>query len=366
MGMHHRVIIHSILTLLLSACQPIVIHVGQASKRAEYEPTIPYRSSADDQSYSTWNSIQDYLDHLNAIKQMGKDALLKRYHQDGRQRIRGMFRHFRQKLEADSNRLPSDTASSFAELQVGSCMPFPTQDIFNLSDYGDLRGLLETVFLSKIKPTSAPALDPETPADVDAVSKLGFFELGISMDGASAFEINGAKEKQSSDLRWKVIHEQIEPESWIADDDQGVRFSFQKTHEAPAQDSFTLLARVGPQVYEEGDLGSMATLAIDYQRIVAAAGQSLQTMILRAGQRDQDAVWQQLSLSRRISVSQNIAEGRILHLVEQEHFGEWNESARSFRLDMDQQSLCADLMDEGGAGWLTHPANVAVVRRKAP
>jgi len=329
------------LTLLSFACHPIVVRVGQASQREEDESSFSTSSQGDLQTYASWNSIEDFLKHLDHIKKLGTDALLKRYHEDGRLQIRNLFRRFRDSVEAEAKQGSLETVPYLAELELGRCIPIAKFDIFDLGVYGDLRGLLETVFLSKLSPKSTVPGEASSTPDIDELARLGFFELGIAMSGQSFYETDGENEIQGSDLRWKVIHEQSEVEDWAGQDAKAVEFRFLKTQQSLNDIHFTMEAHVGPDLYESKDLVSLPTLSIDYQFSSVGNGLGFQDLFIQTGLRDQEGVWQDLRLSRKISVSQNIRQGRVLHIVAREHWGQPQETLRNFRLDIDQQNLCS-------------------------
>ncbi|WP_141732700.1 hypothetical protein [Oligoflexus tunisiensis] len=336
-----RVSILCVMTLLLSACQPIVVRVGKRTQGTGAEPNHPIEAATiTTEQLQTWNTVEDFLQHLDDIKTLGRDALLKRYHEDGRQQIRAVFRRFRDAVAAAAQRDGTPTSPYLSDLKAGTCVPISTQDIFGLEAFGDLRVLLETVFLSRIQPTEALP-EPEIPGDMDAITKLGFFELGIEMDGQSFYEEADLKERQGSDLRWKVIHEQSEPEDWFHLDQRGVQFHFLRTRDNPGDTRFSLDARVGEQVYEEDVNTTLPGLLLDYQKILESTGTSLQTLQMQTGWRDPDGRWRKLQISRQLIISQDIAQGHILHMTATEHWQKPEAIQKKFRLDLEAKRLCS-------------------------
>jgi hypothetical protein len=339
--MRGRMSILCVVTLLLSACQPIVIRVGKRSQGTGAEPSLPTESSSiTTDELATWNTVEDFLQHLDDIKKLGRDALLKRYHEDGRPQIRAVFRRFRDAVDAAAQKDGTSVLPYLSELEAGVCVPLSTQDIFGLEPYGDLRALLETIFLSRIQPTDVLP-EPELPGGMDAITKLGFFELGIEMDGQSFYEEAGLMERQGSDLRWKVIHEQSEPEEWFERDQRGVQFYFLRTRDRPGHSRFSLDARVGERVYEDDDDGILPALLLDYQKTLESAGTSVQTLQLQTGWRDPNGRWRQLQISRQLVISQDIAQGHILHMTATEHWQKAEAVQKKFRLDLEAKRLCS-------------------------
>jgi hypothetical protein len=330
-------------TLLLSACHPIVVRVGKRTQDMEAEPLHPSAAPADINQMKTWNTVEDFLQHLDEIKQLGRDALLKRYHEDGRQQIRLVFRRFRDAVQEKAGRNAAAPLPYMSELEAGTCVPISTQDIFGLEAYGDLRTLLETAFLSRIQP-SETLPDPGVPGGMDAITKLGFFELGIAMDGESFYEEAPPVERQGTDLRWKVIHEKNEPEAWTNQDERGVQFRFLRTHQT-GRTHFTLDAQVGALVFEQEARGSLPGLWLDFEKVIPSQGASSQTMLLQTGWRHSNGTWESLQLSRRIEITQDIAQGRILHVLASEHWQKPEAIHKRFRLDLEERRLCSELGD---------------------
>ncbi len=340
-GMRRRVSIPICVALLLNACHPITVRVGKRTQGMEAEPSLPQTSSANIEQMKNWNTVEDFLLHLDEIKQLGRDALLKRYHEDGRQQIRGVFRRFRDAVEAQAGRDGLAPLPYVGDLEAGTCVPISSHDILGLEAYGDLRTLLETAFLSRIQPSESLP-EPGVPGGMDAITKLGFFELGIAMDGQSFYEELPIMERQGTDLRWKVIHEQNEPEDWVQRDERGVQFRFLRTKDKEYT-QFTLEAKVGSMVYEQEVSGSLPGLWIDFEKKVESFGSSSQTMLMQTGWRQPDGRWQTLQLSRRIEIKQDIALGHILHLLASEHWQKPEAIHKRFRLDLDARQVCSEL-----------------------
>jgi hypothetical protein len=330
-----------VVTLLLNACQPIIVRVGKRGSGLEAEPLLPAPATVDVETIKNWNSVEDFLLHLDEIKNLGREALIKRYHEDGRQQIRLVFRRFRDAVEGQAEREGLAPLPYLSALAAGSCVPISTQDIFGLEAFGDLKALLETTFLSRIQPSESLP-DPSVPGSMDAITKLGFFELGIAMDGQSFYEAGAEQEKQGTDLRWKVIHEQNEPEEWVGRDARAVQFRFLKTQDAERM-HFSLDALVGAQVYEQNVQGPLPGLWIDFEKIVSAVGASSQTMLMQSGWREPDGRWQKLQLSRRFVITQDIAQGHILHVTASEHWNKADAIQKKFRIDLNARSLCSEL-----------------------
>ncbi|HYX33437.1 MAG TPA: hypothetical protein VE954_10010 [Oligoflexus sp.] len=339
--MSRRKSIPILATLLLNACHPIVVRVGERTQSTGDGPQLPYTSEIDTSAMTSWNSVEDFLQQLDTIKKLGRDALIKRYHEDGRQTIRQAFRQFRDAVEDQASRDVAQDVPYLGELEAGACVPISARDIFDLEVYGDLRAILETVFLSRIQP-AASVPNPTIPGAVDEITKLGFFELGIAMDGASYYRTIPNQEILGSDLQWKVIHEQNEPESWIESDQRLVAFHFYRRHEQPDHTTFRLEARVGPELVDGGG-GSLPTLVMDYHKTIEAEGQSYQEIVIQSGWRETSGLWQKLQLSRRIVVSQDINQGRILYIAATEQWKKPGAILKKFRIDMDARSLCSDL-----------------------
>jgi hypothetical protein len=304
---------------------------------------LPSAASIDLEEIKNWNSIEDFLQHLDDIKKLGRDALLKRYHQDGRQYLRQVFRRFREAVIGQASREGSTPLPYLSELEAGACVPLETQDIFGLDTYGDLKSLLETTFLSRIQPGDALP-EPGVSGGMDAITKLGFFELGIAMDGDAFYEETPLQTRQGADLRWKVIHEQGEPEEWAEPDARGVQFRFLRSEEGLGT-HFTLSASAGVQVYEEEAADPLPGLWIDFEKTLTPEGASTQTMLMQTGWQTAEGGWQQLQLSRRLVIAQDLEKGHILHVTVSENWHKLDAILKKFRLDLEARRLCSELGD---------------------
>jgi hypothetical protein len=309
----------------------------------EAETQLPSAASIDLEQVKSWNTIEDFVQHLDDIKKLGRDALLKRYHQDGRKDLRQVFRRFREAVMKQAEREGSTPLPYLSELEAGACVPLKTQDIFGLDAYGDLKALLETTFLSRIQPTETLPT-PGVPGGMDAITKLGFFELGIAMDGDAFYEETALQTRQGADLRWKVIHEQGEPEEWLDQDARGVQFRFLRTEEGPAT-HFTLSARAGVHVYEEEAKAPLPGLWMKFEKTQTPEGASTQTVLLQTGWQTAEGAWQQLQLSRRLVIAQDLAQGHILHVTVSENWQKPEVFLKKFRLDLEARRLCSEFGD---------------------
>ncbi|HET9235605.1 MAG TPA: hypothetical protein VFO10_00050 [Oligoflexus sp.] len=330
-------------TLLLNACHPIVVRVGQRTQGMEAETQLPSAASIDMEQIKSWNTIEDFLQHLDDIKKLGRDALLKRYHQDGRQDLRQVFRRFREAVSDEAAREGARPLPYLSELEAGACVPLKTQDIFGLDAYGDLKALLETTFLSRIQP-SATLPEPGVPGGMDTITKLGFFELGIAMDGDAFYEETPLETRQGADIRWKVIHEQGEPEEWSDQDARGVQFRFLR-REVGLGTNFTLSARVGLDVYEKKAADALPALWIDFEKTLTDEGASTQIILMQTGWQTAEGRWQELRLSRRLVIAQDLAQGHILHVTVSENWQKPDVFSKKFRMDLEARRLCSELGD---------------------
>ncbi|MCX6131173.1 MAG: hypothetical protein NTX25_19210 [Proteobacteria bacterium] len=345
--MYQRLLKLIIISSHLLACAPITVTVGKSTSNLSEERSLNTSQESSELKPQSWNSIEDLLSHLDSIKAIGTEALLKHYHKDGRREIRQVFRRFREAIVLQAGRSNDLENQSWQKLKAGNCMPIQTQDLFGLGIYGDLRPLLETVFLAKIKPENISTGNSQNLPEVDDVTKLGFFELGISMDGSSKITSTLNSELMESNMQWLVTHEQNEPTSWQDTDRFGVQFHFAKTRSTDTQSHFIMEARRG----ELSDLISpniaLPALAVTYDSYMDKEGQSHQRLLLQTGYSKNLGSWTELAISRKFDILQDIARGHILHIVETEGYTKSKESMRSFRIDFKQQELCGEILDEG-------------------
>lgn len=339
--MRRCVSIPIVAALLLSACRPIPVRVGKRIQDMEVESSLPQSASIDTKEINQWNTVEDFLSHLEAIKDLGREALLKRYHKDGRQQIRMAFRRFRDAVEVQASRESQETLPYITELELDVCVPIHSHDILGLDAYGELGTVLETSFLSRLQPSqSLPK--PGVPSGIDAITKLGFFELGLVFEGQSFYTKESIQYKQGSNLRWKVIHEQNDPLEWKPYDSHEVVFEFLRVESQDASE-FTLEAKVEDLENGKVSEGSLPTLRIEYRKNISKEGSSTQVMFMQTGWRHPTGHWQTLQLSRRIEISQDLAMGRILHVLASEQWQKPEAIHKKFRLDLDTKQLCSEL-----------------------
>ncbi len=319
-------------------CSKLEVNVGKKSKSDQTSASASQDSS---KMYLTWNSMEDNLGYLDQLKSEGADALIKLYHNDGRNRVRTGFRHFRDAVvrEATYN---DGQSSLFPKISQGSCAHLEKQDLLALEGYGDIRELLGTAFLARLKVEDAPSFHAGLPEKLDEVTRLAFFEFGIGLDGVSSYQIGQNSISTRSEVNWKVIHEQSDLSSLEAGDMVGVRFSFARSQRIDGKQSFELSALAGPQVYEKKESGPLPAMALSYTSL----GQQ-QSLILVKGLRLHDGSWHSVSVSRRITLVQRLANGDILDLTEINRYGLGNETTQSYTIKIGASQICVD-GDHGG------------------
>ncbi len=330
----------------LLACSRIEVNIK--SKKPSEEAIAPRHSLAELPFQDTKNLLDGYLNHLDELKKYGVSALLKLYHEDGRNRTRSGFRHFRDAVTAES--LREESTSPWAKLQPGDCMDMPKTDIFELGAYGDLRSIIDLAFLQRLKVTDAAAFNPELPGQLSAITKLAFFEFGINIDGQSIFEETADVTTMGTDVEWKVIHEKGEPDAWQAADELGVKFNFTRKESPQGGRFFALNASVGSnsdphegvpvdQSQMIAELRSRPAMSLAYQGRIDGS----QHLFLKKGLRFLNDTWDDIKVSRRISLLQNLESGQIITVIETRQFNLPGENSRSFEIDLVKDKICAIL-----------------------
>lgn len=203
-----------------------------------------------------------------------------------------------------------------------------------MEEYGDIRPLLETAVLSKIKASDASQLNPTLPGSIDTVTKLVFFELGVKLDGVSSFEKTDAHELMKADIAMQVVHEQGESMDLQDADARSFRFSF--VHEGTGESQrLELDAVVAKGIYEKAPEGSQ-----DFLRMSYARQKTWQVLELKNGSRVEGQP-ENLVYSRRIALYPESPNGKQFKLVDTTRYQMSGAASRSFRVDIDKREVCA-------------------------
>lgn len=334
--MNRRAAFVVLVSLELLACKRLEVTLGKKSSGSDSKPS----ASQDVQGFklTTWNSMEDNLAYLDELKAEGAEALFKIYQEDGRDRLRTGFRRFRDAIVREALHNDGNHAL-FPRLEKEACATLEQQDLLALDSYGDLREVLGMSFLSRLQVGDAQLFHERLPGQLDEVTKLAFFEFGIGLDGISSYQIKNDMIISRSDVLWKVIHEQSEPESLKAGDDVGVRFSFARSQGHDGRQGFELSALAGPEVYERKASSALPAMALSYASQKKKDG-SYQSLTLKKGIRKPDGSWQSTSVSRRITLVQRLVKGDILELTEFNGYGLPHETKQTYLIKLGAKEIC--------------------------
>jgi hypothetical protein len=316
------------------ACKSLTVELGKKQNASETKDV----NQSEDQSarlYMSWNSMEDNLARLEELKKEGARAFLERYQNEGRVLLRSLFRQFRDSVVRNAQTEHNYGLSLLGSLQPGECKVLKNpQDLFAMEDYGDIRPLLETAVLSKIKASDATQLNPTLPGSIDTVTKLVFFELGVKLDGVSGFEKTDLAEIMKADIAMQVVHEQGESMDLQEADGKSFRFSF--VHEGAGENQrLELEAIVGKGIYENAPEGSQ-----DFLRMSYAKQKTWQALELKNGSRVEGQA-ENLVYSRRIALYPESPQGKQFKLVDTTRYQMAGAQSRSFRVDLDKREVCA-------------------------
>jgi len=328
------------LLLGFGACKSLTVELGKKQNTSETKEL----GNSEDQSarlYLSWNSMEDNLERLEELKKEGARAFLERYQNEGRVLLRSLFRQFRDSVVRNAQTEHNYGLSMLGSLVPGQCKVLKNpQDLFAMEDYGDIRPLLQTAVLSKLRASDAPQLNPSLPASIDTVTKLVFFELGVKLDGVSSFEKTNIAEIMKADIAMQVVHEQGEPMEMQDADGRSFRFSFVHDASADGNQRLDLEALVAKGIYEKAPEGSQDFLRMSYSK-----QKTWQVLEVKNGRRVQGEP-ESLVYSRRIALYPASPGGKQWKLVDTTRYQMAGAQSRSFSIDYDKREVCA--LAQGG------------------
>ncbi len=331
-----NLVIHSPLFLPWIGCRSLNVHVGQSAPSSEV-------SEADSETlspthlYQSWNSMEDNVERLEELKKQGAQAFLDRYKTEGRKVLRSVFRQFRDSVSRNAQTEHNYGLSFFGSLKPGQCKLIQgSQDLFDMEDYGDLRPILQTAILAKLDSKDAGQLHPTLPSNLDSVTKLVFFELGIKLDGASHYGTSDQVDTLSSDMAWQVVHEQGEPTAWQEMDARSWRLSLNHQKTKDNVQSLRFEAQVGVGLYENQPSGNRDFLRFNYNQ--SAVEQSLE---LQNGQVI-NGTGESLVYSRRMALHKLANGPEQFRLIDTTRYLMAGSKTRSFVIDKVKGEICAD------------------------
>lgn len=341
--------------LLMLACNQLNVDAGESN--VSNEPTVNQADvPVDEQTVQqTWNSLSDALQYLQALREQAPQLLIDRYKEDGRDAVRGLFRQFRDAIAAEA--VSELEYAPWRNLEQGACLTVDKEQILGLSEYGDLAKILEMSYIGRLRPQQAEIFNPELPEKLDDVSKLALFEFGIGIDGESLFNENGSDYTMSADLRWKVIHETGDAENLVTKDASGVLFKMTREYFHDASDSLSLEAIVGEGLYDGVQVSASPALMLSYTKSIGNVVPETQSLEVQRGIKNVDGSWENLYLSRKLDITYNRNDEKVLELVDTDMWQLPTERVRRFTLNIGENKVCynVSITDPAADGSGTDP-----------
>lgn len=324
--------------LMMIACDQLNVDAGESNvsnDSTSNQVDVPVDEQTAEQ---TWNSLNDALQYLQALREQAPQLLIDRYKEGGRDAVRSIFRQFRDAIAAEA--VSELEYAPWRNLEKGACLTVDKEKILGLEQYGDITKIIEMSYVGRLRPQQAEIFNPELPAKLDDVSKLALFEFGIGIDGESLFNESGENYSMSADLRWKVIHEEGDAEELIAKDANGVMFKMKREYFSEASDSLSLEAIVGEGLYDGTQASAAPTLILSYTKSIGAVVPETQSLELQRGIRNVDGSWESLYLSRKLDIIYNRSDEKVLELVDTDMWQMTNERVRRFTLNIGENTVC--------------------------
>lgn len=334
--------------LAFGGCKSLKVELGKKPNASETKE-ISHSQEQSARLYLSWNSMEDNLERLDELKKEGARAFLERYQDEGRVVLRSLFRQFRDSVVRNAQTEHNYGLSLLGSLDPGQCKILKNpQDLFAMEQYGDIRPLLQTAVLSKLRSSDAPQLNPSLPGSIDTVTRLVFFELGVKLDGVSSFEKTNSTEIMKADIAMQVVHEQGEPMELQDADGRSFRFSFVHDASVEGNQRLDLEAIVAKGIYEKTPQGSQ-----DFLRMSYSQQKAWQILEVKNGRRVEGQA-ENLVYSRRIALHPTSPTGKQFKLVDTIRYQMAGAQARSFSIDLDKREVCA--LTRGGKEPPVHEA----------
>lgn len=339
----------TILSTSLFGCGDVVVKVNKKGKAGSSDvAAVPSGSTEKNSSEVTIDDVADYLQDVDKLKKDGAQFIIEKLKAGWRGEIRKSLRQLRSSIIRNAATEHSYKNELFKKINEIDCSDINKLDISILDKDTNLGTLLQGSLLAALDKASAAELHPKLPGQIDEITKMIMFEMGVNVKGQSRVSKDGNRTIMESDIIWQVIHETNEDAALEEEDAFGISLGFRRIIEEGKPETFELEVRVAKGLYQGEIAGDVYYMVLNLVKDkTSVGGLKIETSIENGIKNGEGAVTSKV-YARKMVFSQEGANKDIFVLQDIARLGMEGEETREARIDFGMLKACK--VDKTGKG----------------
>ncbi len=337
-----------LLSTSLFGCSEIVVKVNKKGKAQSSDiASAPTAEVDQNGSEMSIEDVADYLQDVDKLKKDGAQFIIEKLKNGWRDDIRKSLRQLRASIIRNAATEHSYKNELFKKINDLDCTDISKLDVSILDKDANLGTLLQGSLLAAMDKASAQELHPKLPGQIDEITKVIMFEMGVNVKGESRVYSDGNKSIMESDIMWQVIHENGEDEALVEEDAYGISLVFRRITEEGKPETFELEVRVAKGLYQGEIEGEVYYMVLGLIKDKSSVGGLRVETTIENGTKTAEGDVSSKVYARKMIFSQEGAEKDIFVLQDIARLGMENEETREAKIDFGALKACKTDKDMG-------------------
>ena len=316
------------LCLGLSSCFDVVVKLDRKEKNL---PQSGDGSAAASQTeVLSVSSFEGYLYHLDGLKNIAPDDLVKRYKDNLRFVFRREFRNLREVMIGLAERPHNYQDEMLADLSTDDCQPLQEQDFSDFVIDEHLSEILEASFLLNLDKLSSEKISPSLPQELDTIIHIILFEFGMRASGSSEVLVHEDQTEYKASLAWSIDPEVQDDPQQTMHDDYTMQLGYRRLYKLGVPLGFGLSI----DLVSDKEGRDKYSLVLDNEWSHSSASQRYFSSVMQVSKNGV------LQYSRKIELEQSFVLSPVYIFRDTTRYGLDNETKRSAVLDMEKLEKC--------------------------
>ena len=345
-----------IITTFLHACQAIKVDV----KGKKSAPPLQgnHDSNLESQSFEPLEprDIESYLYGIDSIRDTSPERLTERLNSNWRHSFRRDFRELRDNFYelTQKDHLYQDGLQNF-DKNENQCSPLSAENLRVLPGLSESANTIEASALAFINGEQLSVINPLLVPNLDKITHLILFELGMRAKGSSQIEEKSGITYTKANVKWKVDPEIQDSPATQDSDRLSMSIQMERGLHKGRPHSFDLTITIGEGQYEGPIQGSQSQVLVKTRWIFPDSHQG--TSVTQEIFLKQD---ENTKYARKVILEQSHRGSRVYTFTDIVFYGQAQEISKQATIDFDLSEVC-----EEGVNQYTVPNVIGMTKEQA-